>query len=112
MPYMVNKSVLDVCAGSLRWCCTCCCVGLQPDWQASQRYGPICSQHTSATYVQHLLTCMLATTWLVVFLFLPLQIEGLVEVPVVLELASDMLDRRCPIFRWVVYIEQVASPLC
>lgn len=31
-----------------------------------------------------------------------LQIEEMVEVPVVLELASDLLDRRCPIFRWVV----------
>jgi hypothetical protein len=28
-----------------------------------------------------------------------LQVEELVEVPVVLELASDLLDRRCPIFR-------------
>jgi hypothetical protein len=28
-----------------------------------------------------------------------LQIEEMVEVPVVLELASDLLDRRCPIFR-------------
>jgi hypothetical protein len=27
------------------------------------------------------------------------QIEEMVEVPVVLELASDLLDRRCPIFR-------------
>ena len=27
------------------------------------------------------------------------QIEDLVEVPVVLELASDLLDRRAPIFR-------------
>lgn len=30
-----------------------------------------------------------------------LQIEEMVEVPVVLELASDLLDRRCPIFRCV-----------
>jgi glucosamine 6-phosphate synthetase-like amidotransferase/phosphosugar isomerase protein len=28
-----------------------------------------------------------------------MQVEELVEVPVVLELASDLLDRRCPIFR-------------
>ena len=30
---------------------------------------------------------------------LPVQIEEMVEVPVVLELASDLLDRHCPIFR-------------
>eukprot|EP00879_Flechtneria_rotunda_P031832 GHRR01034841.1.p1 GENE.GHRR01034841.1~~GHRR01034841.1.p1 ORF type:complete len:139 (-),score=25.07 GHRR01034841.1:239-622(-) len=36
------------------------------------------------------------------------QVEELVEVPVVLELASDLLDRCCPIFRddTCVYISQ------
>ncbi len=28
-------------------------------------------------------------------------VEEMADVPVVLELASDLLDRRCPIFRWV-----------
>ena len=31
-------------------------------------------------------------------------VEEMVELPVVLESASDFLDRRCPIFRWVAYI--------
>lgn len=30
---------------------------------------------------------------------LGLQVEEMTDVPVVLELASDLLDRRCPIFR-------------
>jgi len=39
-------------------------------------------------------------TPLLLLLLLLRQIEEMVEVPVVLELASDLLDRRCPIFRW------------
>lgn len=40
-----------------------------------------------------------------------LQIEEMVEVPVVLELASDLLDRRCPIFRWVIKDETTNTDL-
>lgn len=36
-------------------------------------------------------------------------VEELTEIPVVLELASDLLDRRCPIFRddTCVFVSQV-----
>lgn len=36
-------------------------------------------------------------------------VEELTEIPVVLELASDLLDRRCPIFRddTCIFVSQV-----
>lgn len=39
-------------------------------------------------------------------------VEELTEIPVVLELASDLLDRRCPIFRddTCVFVSQVGQP--
>lgn len=39
-------------------------------------------------------------------------VEELTEIPVVLELASDLLDRRCPIFRddTCVFVSQVGGP--
>ena len=38
-------------------------------------------------------------------------VEELTEVPVVLELASDLLDRRCPIFRddTCIFVSQVGA---
>jgi glucosamine--fructose-6-phosphate aminotransferase (isomerizing) len=38
-------------------------------------------------------------------------LEEMVEVPVVMELASDLLDRRCPIFRWALLCWRRAAPL-
>lgn len=38
-------------------------------------------------------------------------VEELTEIPVVLELASDLLDRRCPIFRddTCIFVSQVGG---
>ena len=37
--------------------------------------------------------------WHCVLFLSAVQMEEMVEVPVALELASDLLDRKCPIFR-------------